>query len=88
MLRRENTSRHTVTVVMPLLKIIFASSAKSTVATNMINNSREIIRKAIEKANKMFNPSYNAHVEELTGEPNDRTAYDYAGDELQKTNFN
>ena len=53
-----------------------------------LNNSREIVRKAKEKANKMFNPSYNSEVEELSGEPNDRTAYDYAGCELQVTNFN
>ena len=49
----------------------------------MINNSREIVRHAITKANKMFNPSYNMHTEELSGEPSDRTAYDYAGNEPQ-----
>jgi hypothetical protein len=48
-----------------------------------MNNSKEIIRKAIEKANKMFNPSYNQHTEALSGEPSDRTAYDYAGSEQE-----
>lgn len=50
----------------------------------MINNSRSIIRRSIEKVNKMFNPSYNDHVEALSGEPSDRTAYDYAGTEQEK----
>lgn len=42
-----------------------------------------IVNQAIYKANKMFNPSYNMHTEELSGEPNDRTAYDYAGAEME-----
>jgi hypothetical protein len=49
----------------------------------MLNNSREIIRGAITKANKMFNPSFNQKAEELSGEPSDRTAYDYAGTEME-----
>lgn len=48
-----------------------------------MNNTRTIIRQAITKANKMFNPSYNMHTEELSGEPNDRTSYDYAGVEQE-----
>ena len=47
-------------------------------------SARNIIRKAIEKANTMFNPSYNQYVEELTGTPSDRTAEDYAGCEQEK----
>lgn len=45
----------------------------------MINNSQSIIRSAIRKANEpnmKYNPSFNYHVEELSGEPNDRTGYD------------
>ncbi len=42
---------------------------------------RAIQVQAIVKANKMFSPAYNQHTEELTGESNDRTAYDYAGTE-------
>lgn len=53
-----------------------------------MNNAPTIIRHAIEKANKMFNPSYNMHTEELSGESNDRTAYDYAGTEQEITNNN
>jgi hypothetical protein len=45
------------------------------------NNARSIVLSAIEKANKMHNPSYDLHVEELSGQPNDRSAYDYAGSE-------
>ena len=44
---------------------------------------RAIQTQAIIKANKMFNPSYNQHTEELTGESNDRTPYDYAGTEQE-----
>lgn len=51
-----------------------------------INNARQIIRETIKKANKMFNPSYNLHTEEITGEPSDRTSYDYAGTELETKN--
>lgn|GEM_PF-6044887 len=51
-----------------------------------MNNSKEIIRKAIQKANKQFNPSYNKHVEELSGEVSDREAYDYAGTEMELIN--
>lgn len=46
-----------------------------------MNNAKSIIRSAIEKANKMFNPSWNLHTEELSGEVSDRTAFDYAGTE-------
>jgi hypothetical protein len=45
------------------------------------NNARSIVLSAIEKANKMHNPSYDLHVEELSGQVSDRTAYDYAGSE-------
>ncbi len=48
-----------------------------------MNNSKLIARQAIEKSNKMFNPSCNMHTEELSGEPSDRTAYDYAGTEME-----
>lgn len=48
-----------------------------------MNNSASIIRHAIEKANTMFNPSYNKHTEELSGEPSDRDSYDYAGTEQE-----
>lgn len=48
-----------------------------------MNNKKEIVRKAIARANKMFNPSFNRHTEELSGEPNDREAYDYSGTEME-----
>lgn len=43
---------------------------------------KQIIAHAINKANTMFNPSYDMHTEELSGEPSDRSAYDYAGEEI------
>ena len=46
-----------------------------------MNNSKSIINHAVAKANTMFNPSYNQHTEELSGEPSDRSNYDYAGSE-------
>jgi hypothetical protein len=55
----------------------------------LINNSRSIIRKAIEKANRSnmkYNMAHSMHVEELTGEPNDRTPYD-VGTEPEYRNF-
>ncbi len=54
----------------------------------MINNSKEIIRHAIKKANTMHNPSFNKHVEELSGIPSDRDSYDYAGTEMEQVNNN
>lgn len=48
-----------------------------------MNNAPTIIRQAIAKANKQFNPSFNRHTEELSGEPSDRDSYDYAGTELK-----
>jgi len=44
---------------------------------------KTIIANAIAKANTMFSPSYNQHTEELSGESNDRSAYDYAGTEQE-----
>jgi hypothetical protein len=37
----------------------------------------------IQRANKVSNPSLNQSVEELSGEPSDRTAYDFAGTEQE-----
>ena len=51
-----------------------------------MNNSKEIIRHAITRANKQFNPSYNLHTQELSGEPSDRDSYDYAGSEQEIKN--
>lgn len=48
-----------------------------------MNNQKIIQMQAIRKANKIFNPSYNLHTEELTGIPSDRDAYDYAGSERE-----
>lgn len=45
--------------------------------------AKVIIEQAIRKANKQFNPSMNQSVEELSGEPSDREAYDYAGTSLE-----
>lgn len=54
-----------------------------------MNNAREIIRQAIAKANKQFNPAYNKHTEELSGETSDRDSYDYAGAEMEPlTDYN
>lgn len=47
---------------------------------------KTIIAQAISKANTMFNPSYNQHVEELSGEPSDRDAGDYSGTEREVIN--
>jgi len=51
-----------------------------------MNNSKSIIRNAIQKKNMMFNPSYNLHAEALSGESNDRTSYDYADCEMEALN--
>lgn len=45
--------------------------------------TKVIIEQAIRNANKMFNPSMNQNVEELSNEPSDREAYDYAGTSLE-----
>lgn len=50
-----------------------------------MNNALSIIRQALEKANKpnmRYNVAHSMHVEELSGEPNDRTAYD-VGSEIE-----
>lgn len=41
------------------------------------------IRQVINRANKQFNPSLNQTAEEMSGESNDRTAFDYAGTEQE-----
>lgn len=51
---------------------------------NYVNPRVKVIQEqAIRKANSMFNPSFNQHTEELTGEPSDRDSYDYAGVEKE-----
>lgn len=43
----------------------------------MLNNARKIISSWIAKANKLkYNFSFNQMVENASGEPSDRTAYD------------
>lgn len=42
------------------------------------------IRQVVNKANKQFNPSLNQIAESMSGEPNDRDSYDYAGTEQEK----
>ena len=46
-------------------------------------SAQSIIRQAINRANKQFNPSLNQTAEELSGIPSDRDAYDYAGTEQE-----
>lgn len=56
------------------------------VFNNMYRNNpsaTRIINEAIRKANgptMKYNESFSRNVEELTGEPNDRTAYDTGND--------
>lgn len=48
--------------------------------SSRINNSRAIMRQAIERSNRnKYNESMHLDTEELTGEPNDRTAADADG---------
>lgn len=52
-------------------------------------SAQKIIRGVIRVANKQFNPSLNQKAEEMSGEPSDRTAYDYSGTEQELlTNHN
>lgn len=44
---------------------------------------KTIVENAIRKSNTMFNPSYNQHVEELSGLPSDRDSSDYSGTEKE-----
>ena len=53
------------------------------------NNHRAIAKSMIERANDgrhKYNESYNVMVEDISGEANDRTAYD-VGEEPQRSNF-
>lgn len=49
-------------------------------------SAQSIIRGAINRSNKQFNPSLNLSTEALSGEPSDRGPYDYAGTEQELPN--
>jgi hypothetical protein len=54
-----------------------------------MNNAKQIIRQAIERSNRplnKYNTAMHMDTEEMTGQPNDRTAYD-VGTEPEHKNF-
>jgi hypothetical protein len=56
-----------------------------------MNNSKTIIRQAVERSNRpanKYNTALHMSTEELSGEPNDRTAYDVGTEQELLTDNN